>query len=352
MNRLIIIGNGFDLAHGLKTSYQDFIKWFLAKSLTDLQSGTHNPLFHVGALHLYMAAFQTPITPEKAIATFDELLQHKSYQLDIRCEVLSRCLERLKSVNWVDVENEYFLSVTRSVKKHGASSVISINKRFSYLAQQLKIYLMEQVLPEDFSPNEKMISLFTEEFRTVDFQGGSHTPARYICLLNFNYTRTADLYEDFANRILGANRSAMVINIHGTLINPDYPMIFGFGDEYDKNYLEFEDLNENELFRHIKSFAYLKTDTYSDLLGFLANDEYQVYIFGHSCGTSDRTMLRKILDSNRCKSVKIFYHQRLDGTNDFENKTFDLSRHFRDKEIMREKIVSFPKCQPMPQPYI
>lgn len=25
MNRLIIIGNGFDLAHGLKTSYMDFI---------------------------------------------------------------------------------------------------------------------------------------------------------------------------------------------------------------------------------------------------------------------------------------------------------------------------------------
>jgi hypothetical protein len=25
MNRLIIIGNGFDLAHGIKTSYKDFI---------------------------------------------------------------------------------------------------------------------------------------------------------------------------------------------------------------------------------------------------------------------------------------------------------------------------------------
>ena len=26
MNRLVIIGNGFDMAHGLKTSYMDFIK--------------------------------------------------------------------------------------------------------------------------------------------------------------------------------------------------------------------------------------------------------------------------------------------------------------------------------------
>src|SRR5690606_10965196 len=31
MNRLILVGNGFDLAHGLKTSYKDFIIWYLAK---------------------------------------------------------------------------------------------------------------------------------------------------------------------------------------------------------------------------------------------------------------------------------------------------------------------------------
>ena len=28
MNRLVLIGNGFDLAHGLKTRYEDFINWY------------------------------------------------------------------------------------------------------------------------------------------------------------------------------------------------------------------------------------------------------------------------------------------------------------------------------------
>ena len=28
MNRLVIIGNGFDLAHGLPTRYEDFINWY------------------------------------------------------------------------------------------------------------------------------------------------------------------------------------------------------------------------------------------------------------------------------------------------------------------------------------
>ena len=38
MNKLFIIGNGFDLAHGLKTSYSDFILWYLKKAVNDLQA--------------------------------------------------------------------------------------------------------------------------------------------------------------------------------------------------------------------------------------------------------------------------------------------------------------------------
>lgn len=36
MNRIILIGNGFDLAHGLKTSYADFIDWYWDKRIFDL----------------------------------------------------------------------------------------------------------------------------------------------------------------------------------------------------------------------------------------------------------------------------------------------------------------------------
>ena len=44
MNRIVLIGNGFDLAHGLKTSYADFINWYweqwkerLLKSKTQIE---------------------------------------------------------------------------------------------------------------------------------------------------------------------------------------------------------------------------------------------------------------------------------------------------------------------------
>jgi hypothetical protein len=34
MNRLVIIGNGLDLAHGLPTSYKDFINDFFGRTLS------------------------------------------------------------------------------------------------------------------------------------------------------------------------------------------------------------------------------------------------------------------------------------------------------------------------------
>ena len=40
MNRLVIIGNGFDMAHGLKTSYMDFINWYWERRIEALVDNT------------------------------------------------------------------------------------------------------------------------------------------------------------------------------------------------------------------------------------------------------------------------------------------------------------------------
>ena len=42
MNRLVLIGNGFDLAHGLKTRYEDFIYWYWKQRILQLYEETTN----------------------------------------------------------------------------------------------------------------------------------------------------------------------------------------------------------------------------------------------------------------------------------------------------------------------
>ena len=46
MNRLVIIGNGFDMAHGLKTSYMDFINWYWDQRVNSFWNfGTTIPMY-------------------------------------------------------------------------------------------------------------------------------------------------------------------------------------------------------------------------------------------------------------------------------------------------------------------
>jgi len=40
-NKLTIIGNGFDLAHGLKTSYKNFLDWYMCKSFAQFCKDRH-----------------------------------------------------------------------------------------------------------------------------------------------------------------------------------------------------------------------------------------------------------------------------------------------------------------------
>lgn len=136
-----------------------------------------------------------------------------------------------------------------------------------------------------------------------------------------------------------------MIHIHGELNNMKNPIIFGYGDERDETYNLLEKANIPEVFTHIKSFEYFKTDNYSRLLAFLESP-YDVYIMGHSCGLSDRTLLSTVFEHENCRYIKIFYHGNAEN---YRKTTYEISRHFTDKALMRKRVLPITKCKPMPQ---
>ena len=75
---------------------------------------------------------------------------------------------------------------------------------------------------------------------------------------------------------------------------------------------------------------------------------------GHSCGLSDRTLLNTIFEHENCRSIKIYYHEKknekgkVTGDN-YTEITQNISRHFNNKKLMREKIVNKTLCEPLPQ---
>ena len=353
MNRLIIIGNGFDLAHKLKTSYCDFILDYLSNSINQfLQSGNStDPLLEIRYKYAGNTFRNAPLsTLQTALNDLQSLKGNECSGVNIKSNFLKDTLERILKVNWVDLENDYFdqLLSLKGTSGFEFERVKNLNNEFQFLKIQLEQYLIRHQEESKSAFSKEFTSIFCEpilkqDIVTINIK--NQLPQK-ILILNFNYTSTLEKYKNECEEIIPTGLNY----IHGELASTSNPIIFGFGDEFNKNYLQFEDLKNKELLKHIKSFGYFKTSNYHNLIRFTDADIFQVYILGHSLGLSDRTMLKQIFEHQKCVSIKIFFHQIDKDHNDYTDKTFDISSHFEDKGIMRKKIVPFNLSYQMPQP--
>ncbi|MDR6526201.1 hypothetical protein J2787_001571 [Chryseobacterium rhizosphaerae] len=89
-----------------------------------------------------------------------------------------------------------------------------------------------------------------------------------------------------------------------------------------------------------KSMKYLESDSYKKLLEFINSNNYQVFIFGHSCGISDRTLLNTLFEHKNCNSIKPYYRQKDNGSDNYSEMIRNISRNFTDKASMRDKVVN------------
>ena len=312
--------------------------------------------------------------------------------------------------NWVDIENEYFQSLNRLIDQErdlGYKSAKELNIDFHSIQNLLIEYLRkiqeEKISDELFneginkiifeSINQQDISksgqdLFLEDISSQLFNSpggmclgeiedelrihpeyeilGTRVDSfrvmvenkinkgqlkdflipNQILLLNFNYTNTAEKLYVKSDHY----PKCELIHIHGKLDDKNNPIIFGYGDEMHEDYKKIVDLNNNAYLENIKSIRYLETDNYRRLLGFIDSAPYQIYMMGHSCGNSDRTLLNTLFEHKNCLSIKPYYHQREDGTDNYIDIVQNISRDFKDMTLMRDRVVNKCYCQPLVTP--
>lgn len=367
INKLFIIGNGFDLAHGLETSYSHFIDNFWDNEKSIILSS--NNYFSIKNENYYsykdkIIEIKTPKNIKnipKAIANKDligfkwfKYLLSKDlisiYNQQISYKIKNRFLRyisiKFDNLNWVDIENDYY-SLLKScyniqfVEKKKTNYTIDIlNEDFKELQDYLKNYIA-QFTSNRITPNP----IILDKLKKILISDGSNNPKDNILFLVFNYTNTIDEYVSFFRTNIKQNIS--VIYIHGEINNPQNPIIFGYGDELDDEYLKLKNANNNKLLKYIKSIKYMQTSNYSKLLRFIESYNFNAYIIGHSCGISDRTLLNTIFENRNCSSIKIFYHKREDETDDHNEKIMNISRNFKDKPSMRSKVIDKTNCEPL-----
>lgn len=374
MNRLIIIGNGFDMAHGLKTSYMDFIHWYWEQRIENLLNKYTNvskdclcefkindPNYCFNEL-LYSnhRPFQG-FTGIEAIQYIEHNPQYFSIKYSPFFEKIKQSIE---TKGWVDIENDYYQLLIKKIENPNCTYTIEeLNEQLAFLQQNLLEYLNAINIDINYTKERKDISNIIEEFfdpadfaigskkKAMDYLGldrnissikeihGSEEkeklkPQRFM-FLSFNYTKTARLY-DIDNRF-------ECNYIHGQLENPEH-IIFGYGDELDKSFQQILDMNDNKLLNNIKSVRYLETGHYRRLLEFLMAAPFQVFIMGHSCGNSDRTLLNTIFEHENCISIKPFYHIEKDGKDNYMEITQNIYRNFTDMKSFRDRVVTKEHC--------
>ncbi|MCM1078262.1 MAG: bacteriophage abortive infection AbiH family protein [Bacteroidales bacterium] len=419
MNRVVLIGNGFDLAHGLPTRYVDFINWyweFCANSLrlcyhktwsdklctfTLKTDATWNCFFFTNVGHF------NPPKGHELVSYFRDRPQ----DFEIQCSpFFDRISKSITEKGWVDIENEYYAILQSMQKDNGYESPKQLNDELDYIKTKLAEYLnsiqgsikldllqnntlndmlLEPIYPCEIAVNAKA---FLDEFvnRRLDY---TETDWKYLwyswnktwgactssfmmnlrkdyeqqiakegierilegqipknfllpdrmLLLNFNYTNIADLYLAWDKEQLHR-----INHIHGDLSDLE-GMIFGYGDELDEDYKQISRINDNEYLRYMKSIRYLETENYRQMLSFIESAPYQIYIMGHSCGNSDRTLLNTLFEHRNCVSIKPFYYMAGDGTDNYMDIVQNISRNFTDMKLMRDRVVNKRNCQPLPQ---
>lgn len=390
MNRIILIGNGFDLAHGYSTGYDDFINWYWDKRVNSF-IGNHSSLskdclcamkvispYNCWSLFGYSLPRFNKISGKEVIESIKN--QPESYEFTLTPFFKSIC-ESIDNKGWVDIEREYYNHLKLALEATGSDDnnhlIKQLNEQLEYIRSLLVEYLKSiqfyirenedifNIIYGCFDPDDISISgqiaykQHCEDYGTLIPNGTEYEihfghkeyslPCR-VLLLNFNYTPIAAAYllTQIEELKYGADLKSEMIYIHGDITKPK-TLIFGYGDELDDAYSSILKNGNHEYLRYIKSIKYLETDNYRKLLEFIESDNYQIYIMGHSCGNSDGTLLNTLFEHRNCVSIKPYYHKKNDGSDNYMDIVQSICCNFTDMKLFRERVVCKTNCIPMPQ---
>lgn len=405
MNRVIIVGNGFDLAHGLRTKYEDFINWYwdkwYEKAHRSLNFIEKDELCEIRAKDNYISSYfyihyKTGNRYEQIKNVVEE------YNILLILSPLLECISKsVETKGWVDIEADYYAMLIEckgkkeKLERLNRDFVVIQNLLVEYLKEVQEQKINESILCDDIK-NAMLSPFFKEEIAiasepvwrnfvtsrvnvnkqsylfllkdydtiSIDYNilddighkeysallnGGKLKDSRArqlllpekIMLLNFNYTESADLY-------IPQNDRFIVNHIHGELYSIE-SVIFGYGDESDDEYKAIVKQNDNEYLRHIKTNRYLEADKYRQLLSFINSAPFQICIMGHSCGLSDKTMLNTLFEHDNCVSIKPYYYVNEQGKDNYLDMVQNISRNFTNPQLMRDRVVNKTYCEELPQ---
>lgn len=180
MNRIVLIGNGFDLAHGLPTRYEDFINDYWVRFINEAftQRGGYEKECVNLQIRLSNYTLKYLLRGETLDNYIDLINNIRQYGTDARLTIANEIfkhLSALNELNWVDIENEYYrflcyqFEEVKSDKYHKYEDVRKLNHDFEYVKNKLNDYLIKILDKAELQKYDKIWNVIYSPFLLREF---------------------------------------------------------------------------------------------------------------------------------------------------------------------------------------
>lgn len=320
-NNILVIGNGFDLAHGLKTKYDDFIEYVKNKKYDEPSDGIYTDEIKrivevdkngfINYFLEYANAVPGWVDMEKLIKDIIEQFQdffanYKDYvennffienKMGLKISnILEKFGLRTENFKYRNGEKEFELSDYNKVYGLNTQKIIGkLRKELEGLVRALENYF---ILETGLNPVDKTSSKLKQ---IADI--------RPSYVISFNYTTTYELY--------GISEDN-VYHVHGKINSNPNNMVLGFNDEDEEN-LDF--VYFKKYFQRIqKRTGYIDEDRFHVLGNQYSITDVPVvtHFYGHSMDATDKDVIEKLYDLS--KQFIIYYLNQ----DDYEQKVINL----------------------------
>lgn len=344
--RILVIGNGFDIAHNLPTSYLDFIK--ICKKLYD---GKKNYKDLVSIIEDSMP--KLPIWDVEMIDNFCQSIINNSW-----CYYYCNCEAEING--WIDFEREIFpvlemfysffeaedeaetgaINDSKYVSFNAKNSKIArtallwnkyVNVRFFKINTSIKIedeyssiqygILKEKMLDDLFQEFANFINIYKQYLllfvEPIEIEKKQHIlDINPDSILSFNYTSTEEKYFKVPS-----------LHIHGKISEEKNNLVLGVNDVQ---------VDEKEFIRYTKYYQRLKNNITGEKLLF-NRLEYILTIYGHSLDITDEDILKPLLEG--AHTIEVYYYREKDREQKLLNLIVLLGREKVEKLKNSDRLL-------------
>lgn len=385
VNNILIIGNGFDLSHGLPTRYTDFLSlvrnWntFYDAMPKEQELYKKDYTLPIYRTNIPMPDGKIDIETVKAFSEIDPInyswynLEQFDHEVKNNLWIKYFLRNGFQKTNWIDFEKEIekvilvvknfydrlstlrgetimgsfddeTQRIIRDFSNNGDGFPKSIHQNISLNdINYSKIARLKNLVINNMKENldgliEALRIYFVEFVDKIDakFTNPAISKIPEANVLSFNYTNYITRYNNIKN----------VHYIHGNLDYDDFEnnMVLGINDD---------NIQDNDFVYFFKYFQRIQKRTGNQYTKWLSSSDENwmlsktvVYVFGHSLDSNDKSILSYFLDNPNVDKIVIYYHNQSTYESQVINLINMLGRDFVVENVSNEKIefYSISEC--------